>query len=219
MAVLVIGGRGGIGRCVVRGVKSLDQEVLILDAVDGHDACDPRDVDRVLAGCTKLDGLVHLAGTTGVGGIAQHDLTMWRRVMDDNLTSAFVVLKAALPRLEVDGGSVVLCSSVNGRTGGNELSGPAYAAAKAGLIGLAKHVATHHAAAGVRCNAVAPGPVATAMVDRLNDADLEALLATVPLNRVTPPEEIADLILFLLSPASASITGATVDVNGGMWMA
>lgn len=218
MAVLVVGGRGGIGSHVVERLHAVGQEALILDAVDGHDATDPNHVSEVLGGHDALDGLVHLAGTTGAGGIAEHDLEMWHRVIDDNLTSAFVVLKAALPLLEAGRGAVVLCSSVNGRTGGNELSGPAYAAANAALIALAKHVASHHAAAGVRANAIAPGPVATPMVDRLSDADLGALLDTVPLRRVTPPAEIADLVLFLLSPSSASITGATIDVNGGMWM-
>lgn len=218
MAVLVVGGRGGIGRSVTGRLEADGQDVVVLDVADGWDATDPGHVEQVLGGRDELHGLVHLAGTTGSGGIAQHDLAMWRRVMDDNLTSAFVVLQQALPLLTVCGGAVVLCSSVNGRTGGNELSGPAYAAAKAGIIALTHHVARHHAAEGVRANAVAPGPVATPMLDRLSKTELNELLALIPLGRVTPADEIADLICFLLSERSASITGATIDVNGGMWM-
>ena len=217
MAVLVVGGRGGIGSAVVDRLAQDGAATVVLDAVDGRDATDPDDVAAVLADHPTLDGLVHLAGITGAGGIADHDLEMWRRVMDANLTSAFVVLQQALPRL-VPGSGVVLCSSVNGRTGGNELSGPAYAAAKAGIIALTRHVATHEAKRGIRANAIAPGPVATAMVDRLSDDELSDLLATIPLGRVTPTAEIADLVAFLLSDGAASITGATIDVNGGAWM-
>lgn len=217
MAVLVVGGRGGIGRAVVDRLTVDGNEVVVLDAVDGHDAADPDAVEEFLTEHRTLTGLVHLAGVTGAGSLQDHDLDMWHRVLDANLTSAFVVLQQVVPRLE-PGSGIVLCSSVNGRTGGNELSGPAYAAAKAGIIALTRHVATHQAHRGIRANAIAPGPVATPMVERLTEAELRDLLATIPLGRVTPPAEIADLVAFLLSDRAASITGATMDVNGGAWM-
>jgi len=86
-----------------------------------------------------------------------------------------------------DGGSVVLFSSVNGRHGGNELSGPAYAVAKAGIIGLTRHLAKHHARRRVRVNCLAPGPVTTPMLDRLTDDEMSDLRATIPLGHVTSP--------------------------------
>ncbi len=113
---------------------------------------------------------------------------------------------------------MVLFSSVNGRHGGNRLSGPAYAVAKAGVIGLTRHLAKDQARRRVRVNCVAPGPVATPMIDRLADDEMAALRATIPLDRITSPVEIAETVGWLCSPGAASITGAVIDVNGGMWM-
>lgn len=216
MAVLVVGGRGGIGTAVLEALG--DEDVVVLDRVDGHDACDPETVRELVAAHPRLHGLVHLAGTVGAGGIEEHSLDTWRRVLDDNLTSVFVVVRECLGRLRAARGSIVLSSSVNGRSGGNRLSGPAYAAAKAGVIGLTRHLARDLAPDGVRVNAIAAGPVETAMAERLQPEERAELLARIPLQRVTPPREVAALVCFLLSDAAGSITGATVDVNGGMWM-
>jgi NAD(P)-dependent dehydrogenase (short-subunit alcohol dehydrogenase family) len=112
----------------------------------------------------------------------------------------------------------VLLSSVNGRSGGNTLSGPAYATAKAGLIGLARHLATTLAGEGIRVNAVAPGPVETPMYHRLDASVRAELEAKIPLRRASTPGEIAEAIRFLLSPAAASVTGTVLDINGGLWM-
>ncbi|WP_062357990.1 SDR family NAD(P)-dependent oxidoreductase [Herbidospora yilanensis] len=214
---LVVGGSGGIGRACADRLRALGHHVTVLDRALGHDASDPSSVHDALREVPSLDNVVHAAGSVGAGGIEDLDLAQWRRVLDDNLTSALVVTQAALP-LMGQGGSVVLFSSVNGRHGGNRLSGPAYAVAKAGLIGLTRHLAKDQAGRGIRVNAVAPGPVATPMLDRLPDDDLAALRAQIPLGRVTSPEEIAGTVEWLCSPVAASVTGAVIDVNGGMWM-
>lgn len=214
---LVVGGAGGIGAACAEWLRTRGDEVVVLDRALGHDAADPDSVASVLAGVARLDAVVHAAGSVGSGGITDLDLAEWHRVLDDNLTTAAVVTSQALPRL-VRGGSVVLFSSVNGRHGGNELSGPAYAVAKAGIIGLTRHLAKHQAARGVRVNCLAPGPVATPMLDRLTDDELRTLLAGIPLDHLTVPAEIAETVGWLCSPAAASVTGAVIDVNGGMWM-
>lgn len=215
--VLVVGGAGGIGGACAEWFRAHGDDVVVLDRALGHDAVSPSSVAAVLAGVPSLDVVVHAAGSVGRGGIADLDLTEWRRVLDDNLTSAAVVTHHALP-LVAEGGSVVLFSSVNGRHGGNELSGPAYAVAKAGIIGLTRHLAKHQAARGVRVNCLAPGPVATPMLSRLTDDELAALRATIPLDHITAPTEIAETVGWLCSPAARSVTGTVVDVNGGMWM-
>lgn len=214
---LVVGGSGGIGRACADHFRALGGDVIVIDRALGHDACDPDSVRRALRGAETLTNVIHAAGSVGEGGIDDLTLDEWRRVIDDNLTSAVVVIQAALP-LMPRGGSIVLFSSVNGRHGGNRLSGPAYATAKAGLIGLTRHLAKDQAARGIRVNAVAPGPVATPMLDRLSESELHALRDQIPLGRVTEAEEIAGTVEWLCSPAAASVTGAVIDVNGGMWM-
>jgi NAD(P)-dependent dehydrogenase (short-subunit alcohol dehydrogenase family) len=214
---LVVGGAGGIGGACAGWFRTRGADVVVLDRALGHDAASPASVAGVLAGVPSLDVVVHAAGSVGEGGIADFDLASWRRVLDDNLTSAAVVAHQALP-LVTDGGSVVLFSSVNGRHGGNELSGPAYAVAKAGIIGLTRHLAKHQARRWIRVNCIAPGPVATPMLDRLTSEEMSALRATIPLDHVTEPAEIAETVGWLCSPAARSITGTVVDVNGGMWM-
>jgi NAD(P)-dependent dehydrogenase (short-subunit alcohol dehydrogenase family) len=214
---LVTGGAGGIGGACAEWFRSRGDEVVVLDRALGHDAADPSSVAAVLADVASLDVVVHAAGSVGKGGIADLDLAEWNRVLTDNLTSAAVVAGQALPKMPA-GGSVVLFSSVNGRHGGNELSGPAYAVAKAGIIGLTRHLAKHQAARGVRVNCVAPGPVTTPMLDRLTPDEMAALTASIPLGHVTSPAEMAGTVGWLCSPAATSVTGTVIDVNGGIWM-
>ena len=214
---LVVGGLGGIGRACVEEFERQGHRVVVADRALGHDACDPEVIRGLIEGVTALDNVVHAAGSVGSGGIEQEGPRQWRTVLDDNLVSALAVSQAVIPSLR-EGSSMVLFSSVNGRHGGNRLSGPAYASAKAGLIGLARHLAKDLAPRGVRVNAVAPGPVRTPMVDRLTETEWNALLSSIPLNRVSEPEEIAGTVSWLCSPAAASVTGTVIDVNGGMWM-
>lgn len=214
---LVVGGAGGIGAACADWFRTRGDDVVVLDRALGHDAADPASVAGALADVGSLDVVVHAAGSVGKGGIEDLDLAEWHRVLNDNLTSAAVVTSQALPKM-ADGGAVVLFSSVNGRHGGNELSGPAYAVAKAGIIGLTRHLAKHQARRRIRVNCLAPGPVATPMLDRLTEEEMSALRASIPLAHVTDPAEIAGTVGWLCSPAAASITGTVIDVNGGMWM-
>lgn len=214
---LVVGGAGGIGAACADLFRARGDRVIVVDRSLGHDAAAPDSVAAALDGVRRLDAVVHAAGSVGHGGIEDFTLDQWHRVLADNLTSALIVAQQSLPLLG-EGGSVVLFSSVNGRTGGNRLSGPAYAVAKAGIIGLARHLAVDQAHRGIRVNTVAPGPVATPMTDRLSTEEMTTLRARIPLGHIASPTEIAETVGWLCSPAAASVTGATIDVNGGMWM-
>lgn len=216
--VLLVGASGGIGKACAEWFKARGDKLYTLDRERGEDATNPADYKKALAGVEYLDVVVNAAGSVGVGGIEDCTVAEWRRVLDDNLTSAFVACQAAVPLLRRDG-SIVLFSSVNGRHGGNRLSGPAYASAKAAIIGLTKHLAKDLAPRGVRANAVAPGPVATPMLARLSSEEIEKLRVTMPLGNIITVSEIAGTVGWLCSPDAKSITGMVVDINGGMWMA
>ncbi|WP_293783468.1 SDR family NAD(P)-dependent oxidoreductase [uncultured Aeromicrobium sp.] len=211
------GGRGGIGGACAAWLEARGRQVVIVDKAEGHDACDPDSVTGALGGVDRIDVVVHAAGSVGAGGIDEAEVGQWRAVLEDNLLSALVTAQVCLP-LMGRGSSMVLLSSVNGRSGGNRLSGPAYAAAKAGLLGLTRHLARDQAHRGIRVNAIAPGPVATAMLDRLARDEVEALRAAVPLGRIATADEIAEAVGWISSDAAPSMTGAVLDINGGLWM-
>jgi 3-oxoacyl-[acyl-carrier protein] reductase len=144
----------------------------------------------------------------------------WDRVLRVNLTSAFLCTKAVLPSMKQRrSGRIVNFSSIAGR-GGLLLLASHYAATKAAILGFTRHVALEVAALGITVNAVAPGTVATERFRALRTADeTEALAERVPMKRVAEPSEIAEIVLFLASDAASYVTGACLDVNGGVLMA
>lgn len=213
---LVVGGAGGIGAACAQWFRERGDEVVILDRTLGHDAADPASVAGVLAGVGELTAVVHAAGSVGHGGIEDLGLDQWRRVIDDNLTSAVVVAKHALPRIPA-GGSMVLFSSVNGRHGGNRLSGPAYAVAKAGIIGLTRHLAKDQAHRGIRVNCVAPGPVWTPLIPATLPAERVGSFGEhVPYSRPAQPDELApSYVFFAANTLSSYYTGEVLSALGG----
>ena len=235
-AVVVCGGAGGIGRaCAAWFAERYPTVVLVdvdadavgaaADAVGARaivaDLTDPSAV-RVafdeIASFARTAVLVNATGAVGSGAVEDIGLDDWNRVLTVNLTSAFLCAQAAIPQLR-DGswGKVVNLSSVNARTGGNDLSGAAYAVAKAGIGALTRHLARSLAPA-VQVNAVAPGPVRTPMLDRLTDVELDGLVAALPAGRIAEPEEIAAAVGFLASREADYVTGVTLDQNGGGWI-
>lgn len=219
MTALVVGGRGAIGSAVVEALRRDGEAVHVLDRADGVDAADPRQVQEFLDGLPEPPTrLAHVAGSVGYGGLLDVSPEQWRDVLADSLTSSFTVVRAVLPgMLSAGAGAIVLMSSVNGRHGGNTLSGPAYAAAKAGVLALTRNIAKEFGGRGVRANAVAPGPVRSAMTARLSTREMSDLVGQVPLGRAAEPEEVAETIAFLLGDRASYVNGATVDVNGGLW--
>ena len=155
--------------------------------------------------------LVNNAGITADGLAIQMEDDDWNRVIDTNLTAAFRMTRRAMrPMIKARYGRIVNVASVVGpRANAGQAN---YAAAKAGLIGMTKTVATEVARRGVTVNAVAPGFIATDMTEDIPDAVIDA----VPAKRAGTPEEVAAAVRFLASDAAGYVTGSTLFVDGGM---
>lgn len=148
--------------------------------------------------------------------IVAMDAALWHHTIDVDLSGFFYAARHAIPHLlSAGGGSIVVTSSAGAFTGGADR--PAYAASKAGLGALVRHIASRWGKEGVRCNAVAPGPVLSE-VFRANATPslLAALSAPLRLSRLGEPEDIAAMVAFLLSDDASWITGQVFGVNGGM---
>ena len=172
-------------------------------------------VDSVLDEFGQIDILVNNAGQTKDGLMVRMSEEQWDSIIDTNLKSAFNFTHAvsmAMARRRM--GSIINISSVVGTNGNAGQCN--YAASKAGLIGLTMSFAKEMGARGVRCNAIAPGFIATDMTDKLNDATKVAIVSSVSLGRMGNADEIANVALFLASDMSSYITGETIKVTGGM---
>jgi NAD(P)-dependent dehydrogenase (short-subunit alcohol dehydrogenase family) len=181
-------------------------------------------VEETVAKFGRIDILVNNAGG-GSPARRLEDVTDsdWDEVIDGNLKSAFLCAREAVPVMRRQGyGRIVNVSSLGGRNV-SRLSGPHYSSAKAGMLGLTRHLARDLATAGVTVNAVAPGPTAVPRVfekwQGLPAADREGILAGIPLGRLAEPQEVAGVIAFLASDDARYLTGVTIDINGGAFMA
>ncbi len=162
--------------------------------------------------------LVNNAGITRDNLLMRMKSEEWFSVMNTNLTSVYRVSKACLRgMMKAKSGRIINIASVVGASGNAGQTN--YSAAKAGMIGFTKSLAQEVGSRGITVNAVAPGFIDTDMTRELPDAQRDALLGSIPLGRLGRPEEIASVVAFLASDAAAYVTGETIHVNGGMYMA
>jgi 3-oxoacyl-[acyl-carrier protein] reductase len=165
----------------------------------------------------KLDILVANAGITRDNLLVQLSDEAWDDVIAVNLTATFRLARSALKgMMRRRTGRIIAITSVVGVTG-NAGQGN-YAAAKAGMIGMVKSIAQEYAKRGVTANCIAPGFIATAMTEKLNDKQREAILGRVPAGRLGDSADIAAAAVYLASEEAAYVTGQTLHVNGGMAM-
>lgn len=169
-------------------------------------------VDKTMEQYGRIDILVNNAGVIDVNPIPQMTIEDWNKVIDINLKGTFLCSKAAIDiMMKNGGGKIVNISSHAGQVGGLKAS-PDYSASKAGIICLAKSFARYGAQYGVNVNTVCPGFIETVMTRGRDNPD------SVPLKRLGTPEDVAKAVYFLASSLSDYITGATIDVNGGLLM-
>ena len=174
----------------------------------------PKQAIEALGG---LDILVNNAGITRDNLFMRMSDEEWQSVIDVNLTSSFRLCRGVMrPMMKARWGRIVNITSIVGTTG-NPGQGN-YCAAKAGLTGMSKALAQEVASRGITVNCVAPGFIATAMTDKLNDEQKDRISANIPAGRMGTPEEIAAAVLYLASAEAAYVTGATLHVNGGLDM-
>jgi 3-oxoacyl-[acyl-carrier protein] reductase len=165
----------------------------------------------------KLDILVANAGINRDNLFVQLTDEAWEQVIAVNLTATFRLARAAVKgMMRRRWGRVIAISSVVGWTGNPGQSN--YTTSKAGITGMIKSVAAEYAKRNVTANCIAPGIIASAMIDKLNDKQREAILARVPAGRLGTPAEVAAAAVFLASEEAAYVTGQTIHVNGGMAM-
>ncbi len=244
-SVLVTGGGRGIGRaiCLRLGAErawvgvghtgSAESEGRAAEVCRAIEAAGGRalslkldvnfeaDIDAALEQMTKTFG--GLNGIVNNGGLAVDQLAMrtkiedWDRTLDTNLRGAFLLSKAAFRPLSKSGhASIVNMSSVVGLMGNPGQA--AYAASKAGLIGLTKALAKEFAPRSIRVNAVAPGFIETDMTNRMPESTQAEYKQAIPLKAFGSPDDIANGTLFLLSDASKYVTGHVLSINGGLYM-
>lgn len=238
---LVTGGARGIGKSIAEGLAKRGVNVVIADIVSEQaeetarslqqpgvrvmaarlDVCDADNVKQVIDSAVKelgrLDILVNNAGITKDGLLMRMKEEDWDSVMNINLKGVFLCSKEAVRVMAKQRyGRIVSISSVVAFIGNPGQSN--YSASKAGIVALTKTIAKEYASRGITANAVAPGFITTAMTDALPENVKEEMKKAIPLGMFGAPEDVAQAVLFLASPAAGYITGQVLHVNGGMYM-
>jgi 3-oxoacyl-[acyl-carrier protein] reductase len=231
---LITGATGGIGKATALALAEAGATVIATDLAETADFASPsinyvkynvtsseqttKIVADVLDRHGQLDVLVLCAGTITHRPLTESTDDEWRSILDVNLMGVVNPLREIYPIMaENGGGKIVALGSIAAKIGG-VASGPAYVAAKSAVHGLMKWVAKAGASKGIYASVIAPGPVETPMWNTVTQRAAPSANGNVPLGRYGQPEDIAQAILFLCSPASNWITGTVLDVNGGMLM-
>jgi len=239
---LVTGAGRGIGKAVAlslskQGAKVVVNDINLQSAEEtceeiralGHEALPVKAdvskkvevvkmVDTVIKAFGSIDVLVNNAGIFSSTSLDDMTENEWNRMMDVNLKGVFLCCQIIMKHMKkTQSGKIVNVASLAGKVGGI-FAGASYAASKAGVICLTKSLAKQLAPYGINVNAVAPGVIATDITRKWPEEVKESFLKQIPLGRFGTPEEVAETVAFLVSDGANYITGATIDVNGGLLM-
>ena len=235
--VLITGATGGIGKALVSKFSSLDANILAtgtknekLDLlkkefpninilkfdISEHPKIEEF-IENVFSQLTGLDVLINNAGVNLDNLSLRMTNEQWKKVIDINLGSTFLLTKHAIKKmLKNKYGRIVNITSIVGHTG--NLGQANYAASKAGIIGMSKSLAIEYAKKNITINCVSPGFIQTKMTDNILENIKAVLTSKIPMSRLGSGEDVANTVAFLSSDSASYITGETIHVNGGMYM-
>ncbi len=213
VAILDIDGKAAVAAASELGAGHLGARCDVTDAESCRTA-----IGTVLDDFGSIDILINNAGVTQPVRIMEIDAASWDRILDVNLRGVLNLSQAVIPQMRArKSGAIVCMSSVSAQRGGGIFGGPHYSAAKAGVLGLAKAMARELGPDGIRVNCITPGLIQTDITgDKLTDAMRAEIIKGIPLGRLGEATDVAGAYLFLASDLSRYITGAVIDVNGGM---
>jgi 3-oxoacyl-[acyl-carrier protein] reductase len=236
--IIVTGASGGIGNSIVEKLNECGANVLAsgtrLEKLEElknkfnkikilkFDISQSDKIEEFIDNATNelsgLDCIVNNAGITQDNLAIRMSIDEWKKVIDINLTSTFLMSKFAIKKmLKNKKGKIINITSVVGHTG--NLGQANYTASKAGLVAMSKSLAIEYAKKNINVNCISPGFIKTAMTDKIDEKFKEVIVSKIPSARLGEPEDIANAVLFLASDNSNYINGETLHVNGGMYMA
>ena len=236
--VIITGATGGIGNCIVKKLDELGAKIVASGTneeklknltkkftniqvekfkLDDHNKIEEF-INRVDQKLDGLDILINNAGITLDNLSIRLSEENWKKVLDINLTSTFLMCKFAIKKmLKQKNGKIVNITSIVGHTG--NLGQANYAASKAGIIAFSKSLAIEYAKKNININCVSPGFIKTEMTDKINEDFKKILLSKIPSGTLGTGEDVSNCVAFLASDMANYINGETIHVNGGMYMA
>ncbi len=236
--ILITGATGGIGNCLVEKFSNLETKIMATGTneekltnlkkkfpkvhiekfkLDEHDKIEDfiNSVEKKLGG---LDILVNNAGITLDNLSIRLSEENWKKVLDINLTSTFLMCKSAIKKMiKNKSGKIINITSIVGHTG--NLGQANYSASKAGIVAFSKSLAIEYARKNININCVSPGFIKTEMTDKINEEFKKTLISKIPSGALGTGEDVSNCVAFLASELSNYINGETIHVNGGMYMA
>ena len=236
--IIVTGASGGIGNSIVQKLNECGANILASGTrvekleelkdkfknvkILKFDISQNEKIEEFIENASKelggLDCIVNNAGITQDNLAIRMNLEEWKKVVDLNLTSTFLMSKFAVKKmLKNKKGKIINITSVVGHTG--NLGQANYTASKAGVIAMSKSLAIEYAKKNINVNCISPGFIKTAMTDKIDEKFKEAIISKIPSARLGEPQDIANAVIFLASSQSDYINGETLHVNGGMYMA
>jgi len=237
--IIVTGATGGIGNSIIKKLYDAGANILATGTKNEKleelkkkfqniqllkfDISQTEDLENFIENATeqlggKLDCIVNNAGITRDNLAIRMSIKEWKKVIDINLTSTFLISKFAIKKmLKNKKGKIINISSIVGHTG--NLGQTNYSASKAGIVAMSKSLAIEYAKKNININCISPGFIKTAMTDKIDEKFKENIISKIPSARLGEPEDVANAVIFLASSMSDYINGETLHVNGGMYMA